>query len=157
MRSPLPLLALALALGLGLLTACSSSTTTGSTGTSPTPPPGTVVVGDSPAPPATTTPPAPPAAGTPALSADKKHFAADTKYQGKCAAPAGRGRGGCYVLTFHPDGRAEHLLLDATESGTYRIEGTTVIYRSTLPDAQDDRYESTDGFRTLGTDYHYAP
>ena len=151
MRLVLPLLA------LGLLTACSSSSTTGSSASSPASPPGSVVVGEGPAPTATSTPPGPPAAGTPALSADKKRFAADTKYQGKCASPAGRGRGGCYVLTFHPDGTAEHLLLDATESGTYRIEGNAVIYRSTLPDAHDDRYESTDGFRTLGADYQYAP
>ena len=130
-----------LLLALGGLAACSNSSTAtpvtpvGSTGEDP---------------------PAPPAAAvSPTLTADGKHFAADTKYQGECT-PAG-GRGGCYVLTFHPDGRAEHLLLDATESGTYRVESRAVIYRSTLPDAQDQRFESNDGFRTLGTDYHYVP
>lgn len=151
MRPLLPLLAFA------LLTACTSSSTTGSSAASPASPPGSVVVGEGPAPTATSTAPSPPAAGTPALSADKKRFAAETKYQGQCANAGGRGRGGCYALTFHPDGRAERLLLDATESGTYRIEGNAVIYRSTLPDAQDDRYESTDGFRTLGADFHYTP
>jgi hypothetical protein len=122
------------------LAACSSSSATGSTATSPSTPP------DS----------APPtAAGAPALSADGKRFAAETHYQGECT-PAG-GRGGCYALTFHPDGRAEHLLLDATENGKYRIEGNAVIYNSTLPEAQDQRFESTDGFRTLGKDYRYVP
>jgi hypothetical protein len=129
-----------LLLALGGLAACSSSSTT------PATPPGST--GEEPHAPPT-------AAGAPALSADGKHFAADTKYQGECA-PAGS-RGGCYALTFHPDGRAEHLLLDATESGTYRIEGKTVIYRSNLPEAQDTRFESTDGFLTLGKDYRYAP
>lgn len=136
-------------LALGLLAACSS--TTGPESTTPT------SVAPEPPAPVTSTPPTPPPVSAPALSADKKHFAADTKYQGKCAAAGGRGRGGCYVLTFHPDGRAEHLLLDATETGSYRIEGNTVIYRSTLPDAQDTRYESSDGFHTLGPDYTYAP
>jgi hypothetical protein len=116
------------------LAACSSSSATGSSATSPATPP------DS-APPAAT--------GGPALSADGKRFAAETRYQGECVG----GRGGCYALTFYPDGRAEHLLLD----GTYRIEGNAVIYRSTLPDAQDNRFESTDGFRTLGKDYRYVP
>ncbi len=118
--------------------ACSSSSVTGSSGASPTTP-------SDPAPPS--------AAGAPALSADGKRFAAETRYQGECVG----GRGGCYALTFHPDGRAEHLLLDATETGTYRIDGNAVIYKSTLPEAQDQRFESTDGFRTLGKDYRYAP
>lgn len=126
---------------LGTLTACS---TPPAEGPAPSTPSGTGTVD-----------PSPPAAGAPALSADGKHFAADAQFKGTCA-PAGS-RGGCYALTFHPDGRAEHLLLDATESGTYRIEGKAVIYRSTLPDAQDQRFESPDGFRTLGTEYHYVP
>ncbi|MEO5729731.1 MAG: hypothetical protein ABI134_24980 [Byssovorax sp.] len=132
MRSVLLLIALC---GLA---ACSSSSATGSSGASPTTP----------------SDPAPPnAAGGPALGADGKRFAAETRYQGECVG----GRGGCYALTFHPDGRAEHLLLDATETGTYRIDGNAVIYNSTLPEAQDQRFESTDGFRTLGKDYRYAP
>lgn len=134
MRSILLLLALGLA-------ACSNSATT-----SPATPPGSGAEEPHGAP----TP-----AGAPALSADGKHFAADAKFQGECA-PAG-GRGGCYVLTFHPDGSAEHLLLDATERGTYRIDGKAVIYKSTLPDAQDQRFESSDDFRTLGKDYRYVP
>lgn len=134
MRSLLLLLALGLA-------ACSNSSTT-----TPATPSGTT--GDDPH-----TTPGTPAAGAPALGADGKHFAADTKYQGKCVG----GRGGCYTLTFHPDGRAEHLLLDATENGTYHIDGRAIIYRSTLPEAQDQRFESTDDFRTLSDDYKYAP
>ncbi len=132
MRSVLLLLALC---GLA---ACSSPSAAGSSATSPATPPDSAV---------------PTAAGAPALSADGKRFAAETKYQGECVG----GRGGCYALTFHPDGRAEHLLLDATETGKYRIEGNAVIYNSTLPEAQDQRFESTDGFRTLGKDYRYAP
>ena len=129
-----------LLLALGGLAACSTSSNT----TSPATPSGST--GEEPHAPSTS-------AGAPALSADGKRFAADTRYQGECVG----GRGGCYALTFHPDGRAEHLLLDATESGTYRIEGNAVIYKSTLPEAQEQRFESTDGFRTLGKDYRYAP
>jgi hypothetical protein len=136
-----------LLLALGGLAACSTSSTT----TSPATPPGSGSADPS----APTTLPGSPAAGAPALSPDGKRFAADTKYQGACA-PAGS-RGGCYALTFHPDGSAERLLLDATESGKYRIEGKAVLYRSTMPEAQEERFESTDGFRTLGADYHYAP
>ena len=129
-----------LLLALGGLAACSNSATT-----SPATPPGAAEEPHG----------APPSAGAPALSADGKHFAADARFQGECT-PAG-GRGGCYVLTFHPDGRAEHLLLDATETGTYRIEGKAIIYKSTLPEAQEQRFESTDEFRTLGKDYRYTP
>jgi hypothetical protein len=135
---------------LGGLTACSSSAATGS----PAATPGSAVVGDPPA--SSATPGSPTSAGTaPVLSADGKRFAKDTQYQGTCA-PAGS-RGGCYSFTFHPDGKAEHVLLDATDNGTYRIEGRMLIFRSGLPEAQEDRYESTDGFRTLGTEYHYVP
>lgn len=133
-----------LLLALTGLAACSTSSTT-----SPATPSGGT--GEEPHAPPTT--PGTPATGSPTLSADGKLFAAVTRYQGKCVG----GRGGCYALTFYPDGRAEHLLLDATETGTYRIDGRAVIYRSTLPDAQDQRFESNDSFRTLGDDYHYAP
>lgn len=131
---------------LGGLTACSSSAATGSSAATP----------GSDLPASSATPGSPPSTGTaPALSADGKRFAKDTQYQGTCT-PAGS-RGGCYSFTFHPDGKAEHVLLDATDNGTYRIEGRAVIFRSGLPEAQEDRYESADGFRTLGTEYHYVP
>ncbi len=150
MRSLLPLLA------FGLLTACSSSSTTGSSAASPASPPGSVVVGEGPAPTATSNPPGS-RPRAPRAQRRQEALCRGHEVSRQVRLPAGRGRGGCYVLTFHPDGTAEHLLLDATESGTYRIEGNAVIYRSTLPDAHDDRYESTDGFRTLGADYQYAP
>ena len=137
MRTLLTLLA-----SLGLA-ACSSGAATSSSAATP----------ESPAPSAS---PGSPASGAmPALSADGKRFATDAQYKGSCA-PAG-GRGGCYSFTFHPDGRAEHVLLDATDNGTYRIEGNAVVFRSGLPEAQEDRLESADHFRSLGADYRYVP
>jgi hypothetical protein len=123
------------------LTACSSSAATGSSPATP----GPIAVVPAPS----------QSAGAPGLSADGKRFARDTEYKGSCA-PAGS-RGGCYSFTFHPDGTAEHVLLDATAHGTYRIEGKAVLFKMTAPDAQEERYESADGFRTLGADYHYIP
>lgn len=91
----------------------------------------------------------------PGLAVDGKHFAAEVMFEGECM-PAGS-RGGCYRFVFSPDGRARHLLLDAWDTGTYRIEGDAIIYRSAAPGSQDDRMESTDGFRTLSGGYRYMP
>jgi hypothetical protein len=130
------------------LVVSSCSTATGSSAT----PPGPTAGVDSHA---TATATASPDTKAPSLSADGKRFAKDTKYQGTCAPPGSRG--GCYSFTFHPDGQAEHELLDATAHGTYRIEGHVVVFKMALPEAQEERYESTDGFRTLGSEYHYVP
>ncbi len=135
------LLTLLVAFGL---TACSSSAATGSSAATPE--------SDLPASSATS---GSPASAAPVLSPDGKRFAKEAHYQGECA-PAGS-RGGCYSFTFYPDGKAEHVLLDATDHGTYRIESNAVIFRSGLPEAQENKYASADGFRTLGAEYHYVP
>jgi len=140
------LLTLLIAFGL---TACSSSSAPGSPAA--TPEPVNAVNPEAPS----TSPGSPASGAAPALGADGKRFAKDTEYKGSCA-PAGS-RGGCYSFTFHPDGNADHVLLDATDHGTYRIEGNAVIFRSGLPEATEDRLESPDRFRTLGADYRYVP
>lgn len=146
-----------LLLALGGLAACSNAATTSAPATSAAVPPGSSAVAAPPAPTASPspTPTASPAAGAPSLAADGKHFAAETKYQGDCSPPGSRG--GCYSFTFKPDGSARHVLLDAADTGTYRIEGGAVIYRSASPDAKDSRIESKDGFRTLAGNYRYTP
>lgn len=133
--------ALLLLLALAGPTACSSAATTPAGAISPQAP--------------STVPPPGGASTAPAVAADGKHFVAEVEYLGECMP--GGSRGGCYRFAFSPDGHARHLLLDAWDEGTYRIEGNTIIYRSGNPGAEDDRLESTDGFRTLSGGYRLTP
>ncbi|NUP13537.1 MAG: hypothetical protein HOW73_46460 [Polyangiaceae bacterium] len=80
-----------------------------------------------------------------------KHFAAPREYLGACLKE-GRGAGGCYKLTFQPDGTASRWLLDAAEPGTYEIEGNKIRYRAKRAPADPEvviTLVTTDGFATL--------
>jgi|GEM_PF-2962695 len=71
-------------------------------------------------------------------------------YVGECA---GGGRGGCYAFTFKPNGVVHELLLDATMSYTYRVEGDVV----TIGEGDPARtLRSADGLWTFDA-YRYSP
>ena len=104
------------------------------------------------APPPPTTVPPPPAAD-PMLTADGQHFAAARTYLGECA-PAGS-RGGCYSVTFAPDGSYSHVLLDAAITGTYVIAGAQVHF--TPSGAAPAQTMTLSADRTKLDDFVYQP
>lgn len=80
---------------------------------------------------------------------------ADAFFQGDCT-PAGS-RGGCYSLTLRKDGSFRQVLLDASQSGTYVVEGNVLVLSFAKGGPEPQRLKSVDGWKTLSNGYKREP
>lgn len=75
----------------------------------------------------------------------------DAVFRGTCAPPGSRG--GCYSLTLKADGTFRQILLDASQGGTYAIQGDKIVLTFPKGGPAEQTLTTPDGFQTLSNGY----